>query len=86
MEELQMKALSTCEKPPYHWPWYVDDSEALMDSMDHAQSFLDHLNSMEPGVIVFTMEVEDNGSISVLDLKSFISWLGFKIIVCPLLL
>ena len=24
--------------------------------------------------------------ISVLDLKSFISWLGFRIIVCPLLL
>ena len=40
-----------------------------MSSEEHARAFLAHLNTIEPGEIRFTMELEENGRISVLDLS-----------------
>ena len=40
-----------------------------MESDERADEFLEHLNTIEPGRIVFTIEQEEGGSISVLDLK-----------------
>ena len=68
MEDFQLRALESTQDPPKQWEWYVDDSEALMTSLEHAKYFMDHLNSIEPGIIEFTMEIEENGSIPVLDL------------------
>ena len=68
MEDFQLRALQLTQDPPKQWEWYVDDSEALVSSLEHAKNFLDHLNSMEEGIIEFTMEIEQNGSIPVLDL------------------
>ena len=48
------------------WPWYVDDSVL---KTERAQAILDHLNSIEPGVIRFTMEKEENNQLAALDLE-----------------
>jgi hypothetical protein len=69
MEDFQQRALATCEKPPEDWPWYVDDSEALMESIQHAEQFLAHLNSIEPESIEFMMEKEEENRLPVLDLS-----------------
>ena len=68
MEDFQIRSLELSREPPKGWAWYVDDSEALMTSLEHGNRFLEHLNSLEPGIIEFTMEVEQDGKIPVLDL------------------
>ena len=49
------------------WPWYVDDS-VLKSIREKTKRILNHLNSIEPGVIKFTMEEEENNKLAVLDL------------------
>ena len=50
------------------WFWYVDDSETKCKEGE-AQEILDHLNIIEPGVIVFTKEDQEGDVLPVLDLK-----------------
>jgi hypothetical protein len=69
MEDFQIRALETSDDPPESWFWYVDDSNAKMKGEGHAEEFLRHLNSIEEGVIEFTMELEQDGVLPVLDLK-----------------
>ena len=69
MEDFQIRALATSQDPPEHWHWYVDDSDAKMKGKEHSEDFLKHLNSIEEGVIEFTMELEEEGVLPVLDLK-----------------
>ena len=68
MEDFQIRAISTSPYQLEQWFWYVDDSETKCKS-DEAKLILDHLNSIEPGIIWFTMEELLNDEISVLDLK-----------------
>ena len=49
------------------WPWYVDDS-VLKAIREKRKRILNHLNSIEPGVIIFTMEEEEDNKLAVLDL------------------
>ena len=67
MEEFQLKAESPDFPELYKWPWYVDDS-VLKCIRHRADEILDYLNSIEPGVIRFTKEEEENGKLPVLDL------------------
>ena len=68
MEDFQMRA-KTSEHPELNeWPWYVDDS-VLKCKKNKAKPILDHLNSIEPDHIKFTMEEEDNNTLPVLDLE-----------------
>ena len=46
------------------WPWYVDDS--MLNSIREKSKRI--LNSIEPGVINFTTEEEENNKLAVLDL------------------
>ena len=62
MEDFQMRA-KTEEHPELNtWPWYVDDS-VLKCKRNKAQVILDHLNSIEPDNIKFTMEEEENNKL-----------------------
>ena len=72
MEEFQLHCLNTL---PYsclkQWQWYVDDSE-LKTTRDEAHKILNDINDIEPGVIVFTIEEQQNDVLPVLDLKQTI--------------
>jgi hypothetical protein len=50
------------------WWWYVDDS-LLKCPINQTQQILEHIKSIEPGVIEFTMEEAENDTLAVLDLK-----------------
>ena len=68
MEDFQMRA-KTEEHPELNdWPWYVDDS-VLKCKRGKASIILNHINSIEPEVIKFTKEEEENNKLDVLDLE-----------------
>ena len=48
--------------------WYVDDS-VLKCKRPRSEEILTHLNSIEPGIIIFTKEEEENGKLPSLDLE-----------------
>ena len=60
MEDFQIRAISTIRYQLEQWFWYVDDSETKCKS-DEAKPILDHLDSIEPGEIFFTIEELLNG-------------------------
>ena len=70
MEEFQLKCLKTLPYPCLkQWFWYVDDSKVKCER-EEANTILQSINDMEPGVIEFTMEEEhEEGILPVLDLK-----------------
>ena len=68
MEDFQLRAMETSPYPLNEWFWYVDDSETKCKEGE-AQEILDHLNTIEPGVIVFTREDQEGDVLPVLDLK-----------------
>ena len=66
IEEFENKAINTAEFPPRVWKRYVDDTFVVIEA-NKKQSFLDHINSVEP-FIHFTMEdVRTNGAFPFLD-------------------
>ena len=67
MEDFQLRAKHEEFPEINEWPWYVDDS-VLKCEMGRPKRILDHLNSIEPGVIVFTKEEEENNKLAALDL------------------
>ena len=68
MEDFQLRAKHDDFPEMNEWPWYVDDS-VLKCNRRNAEKTLNHLNSIEPGVIVFTKEEEENNQLAVLDLE-----------------
>ena len=56
MEDMEERALSTCEPPPLFWKRYVDDVCAAL-SQAKVGSFTEQLDSIEP-TIQFTVELE----------------------------
>ena len=68
MEDFQLRAMETSSYPLNEWFWYVDDSETKCKEGE-AQEILHHLNTIEPGVIVFTKEDQVGHVLPVLDLK-----------------
>ena len=67
MEDFQLRAKHEEFPELNEWPWYVDDS-VLKSIREKTRRILHHLNSIEPGVIKFTMEEEENNKLAVLDL------------------
>ena len=70
-EDFQLRAMETSPYPLNEWFWYVDDSETKCKEGE-AQEILDHLNTIEPGVIVFTKEDQVGDVLPVLDLKQIV--------------
>ena len=68
MEEFQLRAMETSPCSLDEWYWYVDDSE-LKRKDEQSEEVLAHLNSIKPGVIVFTKENQENDILLVLYLK-----------------
>ena len=64
MEDFQLRAKHEEFQELNEWPWYVDDS-VLKSVKTKTRRILDHLNSIEPGVIIFTMEEEENNKLAV---------------------
>ena len=57
-----------CEFKPVIYKRYVDDTFLLFRSKDHIEKFRCYLNCQHPN-IKFTYEIEENNSISFLDIK-----------------
>ena len=68
MEDFQMRTKSNNFPELNDWPWYVDDS-VLKCKRNRAGEILEYINSIEPGIIRFTKEEEENGKLAVLDLE-----------------
>ena len=68
MEKFQLGAMETSPFSRDEWHWYVDDSE-LKRKDEQSEEVLAHLNSIKPGVIVFTREDQENDILLVLYLK-----------------
>ena len=66
MEHLEQRALGTSSFAPRLWKRYVDDVFAIIQSR-HLTKFLEHLISQTQGIIRFTHEVEEDHSLSFLD-------------------
>ena len=67
MEDLETRALSTTPHPPSLWKRYVDDTLTIINR-DHKDTFLDHLNSMDPNIKFTSEDSKEDGSISFLDI------------------
>ena len=72
MEDFQLRAIGTSPFTLNEWFWYVDDSETKCKEGE-AQEILGHLNTIEPGVIVFTKEDHEGDVLPVLDLKQTVN-------------
>ena len=64
MEELEVKALSTCPYPSSLWLRFLDDTFVIIKA-EHSQALLHHINSQDPD-IQFTVE-PTQGSLPFLD-------------------
>ena len=68
MEDFQLRGKHENYPELDEWPWYVDDS-VLKSNRENATKILNHLNSIEPGIIVFTKEEEEDNKLASLDLE-----------------
>ena len=68
MEDFQLRTIEMSLYPINERFWYTDDSETKCREGE-AQEILDHLNTIEPGVIVFAKEDQEGDVLLVLDLK-----------------
>ena len=67
-EDFHLRTMETSPYPLHEWFWYVDDSETKCKEGE-AQEILDHLNTIEPGVIVFIKEDQEGYVLPVLELN-----------------
>ena len=65
MENFETEALKSKHAPRF-WRRYVDDTFAIIHSR-YLSRFLQHLNSIKPGVICFTHELETNNRLPFLE-------------------
>ncbi|XP_022101583.1 uncharacterized protein LOC110985114 [Acanthaster planci] len=69
MEEFETSSLLTANCKPTIWPRYVDDTFIIWPhGQDHLQEFLEYLNKQH-STIKFTMEQEQDGHLSVLNVQ-----------------
>ena len=66
MEYLEQKALSTAPHPPKYWGRYVDDTFVIHKEANK-QSFLQHINSVDPAIRFTVEDNKEDGSIPFLD-------------------
>ena len=65
MGDLEERSLTTLTNQPLFWKRFVDEASTTTKP-DSTQTFLKHLNSIEP-CITFTIERESEGKIAFLD-------------------
>ena len=66
MEYLEQKALSTAPHPTKFWGRYVDDTFVIHKEANK-QSFLQHINSVDPAIKFTVEDNKEDGSIPFLD-------------------
>ena len=69
MEDIEQRALASSPVTPLFWKRYVDDVISAV-SKNEVENLLNHLNSVEPS-IQFTVERENDGQLSFLDLNIY---------------
>ena len=67
MEDLETRALNTSQHPPSLSKRYVDDTLTNIKK-DHKDTFLDHINSIDPSIKFTSEDPKEDGSISFLDI------------------
>ena len=67
MEDLETRSLNTSQYPPSMWKRYVDDTLTIIKK-DHKDTFLDHINSIDPSIKFTSEDPKEDGSISFLDI------------------
>jgi len=67
MKHIERLALTSFRDPPRIWLRYVDDVFCVIKSVV-IQEFLLHINNISPS-IKFTVELEDNRSLPLLDVR-----------------
>lgn len=69
MEHLEKKAFDSFPLKPIGWRRFVDDTNLIWPhGRDSLKEFHDHLNNQHEN-IKFTIEIEENSSISFLDVR-----------------
>ena len=66
MEDLETRALNTSQHPPSLWKRYVDDTLTIIKK-EHKDTFLDHINSIDPNIRFTSEDQKEDGSIPFLD-------------------
>ena len=66
MEDFETKAINTAEYAPRIWKRYVDDTCVLIDSAKK-ESFLEHINNIDPHIQFTTEDAKADWSIPFLD-------------------
>ena len=67
MEEFEKQAISTSTTPPVLWKRFVDDTFTIIKK-NNKDSFLEHLNSINPKIQFTCEETREDGSMPFLDI------------------
>ena len=67
MEEFEKQAISTSTTPPILWKRFVDDTFTIIKK-NNKDSFLEHLNSINPKIQFTCEETREDGSMPFLDI------------------
>ena len=67
MEEFEKQAISTSTTPPVLWERFVDDTFTIIKK-NNKDSFLEHLNSINPKIQFTCEETREDGSMPFLDI------------------
>ena len=67
MEDLEVQAIMTSPLPPVLWKRFVDDTFTIIQKQ-HKDSFLEHLNTINPSIKFTSEETRPDGSMPFLDI------------------
>ena len=67
MEDFKVQAIMTSPSPPVLWKRYVDDTFTIIHKQ-HKDSFLEHLNNINPSIKFTSEETRPDGAIPFLDI------------------
>ena len=67
MEDFEVQAIMTSPSPPVLWKRYVDETFTIIHKQ-HKDSFLEHLNNINPSIKFTSEETRPDGAIPFLDI------------------
>ena len=67
MEDFEVQAIMTSSSPPVLWKRFVDDTFTIIQKQ-HKDSFLEHLNSINPSIKFTSEETRPDGTMPFLDI------------------
>ena len=65
MEDFEVQAIMTSPSPPVLWKMFVDDTFTIIQKQ-HKDSFLEHLNTINPGIKFTSEETRPDGAMPFL--------------------